>query len=170
MKARSITVWDSGWRGGGLCTPTQLCSGLRSTPYVKTFRMSHHSLLLMIRCFLLQHCLTKLQDVCPESCSGTAVTLMSLGVIRWWEIISRDVAAAANLRYLETVRNVCGDFSSSDGRSFETKRLPRSCFLFCLGKLRPKDTEDCFYFTFLKSEKFNLPSLLFGSIHVAEPS
>lgn len=31
----------SGWRGGGLWTPTQLFSGLRSsTPYVKTFRMS----------------------------------------------------------------------------------------------------------------------------------
>lgn len=38
------------------------------------------------------------------------------------------MTAAAHLRYLETVRNVCGKFSSSDGRSFETKRLPRGCF------------------------------------------
>ncbi|KAF0034810.1 hypothetical protein F2P81_012568 [Scophthalmus maximus] len=40
--------------------------------------------------------------------------------------------APAHLRYLETVRNVCGKFLSSDGGGgFETKRLPRSCFLFC---------------------------------------
>lgn len=67
MKPRLITVLDSGWRGGGLFTPTQLCSGLRSTPYVKTFRMSVQLSLillsvLMTSCFLLQHSLTESKD------------------------------------------------------------------------------------------------------------
>lgn len=68
-----------GWRGGGLWTPTQLFSGLRSsTPYVKTFRMSVQLSLIslsffffffMICCFLLQHGLKKIRR-CPVSSEG----------------------------------------------------------------------------------------------------
>lgn len=121
MKPRLITFWDSGWRGGGLCTPTQLCSGLRSTPYVKTFRMSVQLSLILLSVlmtsrFLPQHSLTKSKDgYCLQKCSDTAFTPMFLKKVgapslaitsRRWSIISRDVAAAAaHLRYLETVRN-----------------------------------------------------------------
>lgn len=59
-------------KGGRLCTPTQLRSGLRSTPYVKTFRMSVQLCLIslslflffvVICFFLLQHSLKTPEDV-----------------------------------------------------------------------------------------------------------
>lgn len=56
------------WRGGGLCTPTQLCSGLWSTRCAKNrsgcrcSSVSSHSLFFTICRFLLQLSLTKSAD------------------------------------------------------------------------------------------------------------
>lgn len=111
-----------GW--GDFARPLSCAPGSEAPPMWKhsgcrCSSVSSHSLFFMICCFLLQLSLTKSKDgECLEERSNAAVSLMlpteggprsAAGTSRWWSIISRDVAAAAHLRYLETHRKISAE-------------------------------------------------------------
>lgn len=107
----------------------------------------------MICCFLLQLSLTKSKDGdCLEERSDAAVSLMlptkvgprsASGTSRWWSIISRDVAAAAHLRYLETHRKISAE--SFSPRMEEVLRQS-GCHGAVFSPVLVSYTEDFIYF------------------------
>lgn len=140
-RLRGWWVWgsgDGGWRGG-IWTPTQLSCRLRSSPYVKTFRMSLQLSLISVS-FSRDMPLPppahrkkkRSEDVRRVQKSVPLHGRSSLFCTRLWSDVSRDVAVAeaAHPRYFQ--REITAEsfflFWTLDGRRVETKRSSPTLF------------------------------------------